>query len=858
MGNFFTGDFEAVLEVSGKTLNRLAASMHQNAGGNPDTPSFPHSLWIRVGDDGTVDGVRGTLQAQIGVPQIQLVNGATDRFFLSAAIRAWFQSDPGTTSFPAYVQGTFRAEYHLVDIDPKCLGWTSHAADYLWIRVIPETVTFDGDINDDTNLTIPHLAPPDPGAEAAKHELVVRQIAGALAGPFEATPHPVAKRFRKGALISLANPAESAIALPLGITGDPAGAIASINNLFLAGNDFAFAIRQDLLMGLLGPAIAAIQGYKPSVHVHVSTPWPLPDIDTDYNGSLDPITIDWQPHGSYAAIHFHATGHVHTGSVLADATFTIDQDLVVNFSAGDESLWLSVGSRTVHVDSSGLGSGEVADGVSGAVDKAVKAFAEAACTAAQGQLDGMTARKQELITQLRTLDAAADAHFTSADFEPDGVVLRGRINLSGRHGAQVSFDMTLAKDGYSALLSWLPGGRIDTFEWTWSWPDNTSGAANVKDRFLLRRPPAKRGKWGMAVGLTDPLAGIDGSGTVCLRVSGAQIDSVSGDWVPVVSTRRCHRFGIVIHTLANGANVRPLSREVSQTKPRIPHPEETLASQSDGPASNALIVHVNGEWDQETALALQKALESTRREDAGLVLMVLFPEDHIGAGSKQLMPQIQDIGRELGLPTILHEDVQGSWAANLAVPPGTSDTTWRLVTPGGGISWAHQGRIGADELTKALQHCLLPAPRSSPQPVQSKIAIGARLSQDAFRVQWPIHQAHCPPPPFSRTGRAAGSIVVFVRVGSAASQAHLRTLKAQYSHENAPQLAIVVDGADAPTAARFGKETGFTALPDPNGVIADRLGIRLWPTTLSLDKSGVVSAIELGPRNQPSEEDEHD
>ena len=79
-------------------------------------------------------------------------------------------------------------------------------------------------------------------------------------------------------------------------------------------------------------------------------------------------------------------------------------------------------------------------------------------------------------------------------------------------------------------------------------------------------------------------------------------------------------------------------------------------------------------------------------------------------------------------------------------------------------------------------------------------------------------------------------------------------MEAQYGHENAPLLVIVVDGADAHEAARFGAEMGFNALPDPDGAIADRLGIQLWPTTLSLDKSGVVSAIELGPRDRPGED----
>ncbi|GAA0544152.1 hypothetical protein FHS83_000474 [Rhizomicrobium palustre] len=843
MGNVFTGDFEAVLQVSGKTLNRLAASMHQNAGGNPDTPSFPHSLWLRMGDDGMVDGVRGTLQAEICTPQIELVNASTDRFFLSAAIRAWFQADPGTTPFPAFIKGAFRAEYRLTDIDQKCLGWASRAADYLWIRVVPESVTFEGGLSDDTNLM---LMLPDPGAEAARHELFVRQIAAALAGPFEATPHPVSKRFRNGSLISLAGPGESGLALPLGITGNPSGAITSIANLFLAGEDFAFALREDLLMALLAPSIAAIQDYKPSVHVHISTPWPAPDIDTDYNGSLDPISVSWQPHGSFAVIHIHARGHLHTGSVLADASFTVDQDIFVNFNAGDETLWLSVGSRSVTANASGLGSGAISDGVSGAVDAVVKAFAEAACTGARSQLDAMIARKQELIDQLRGLDGGAGARFTNASFEPDGIVLRGRITVSSRHAGKPAFELTQAKDGYSALASWFPGGRIDKFEWSWTWPDNSTKATTLSDRFLLRRPHPKPGKWGTTFNLTDPLPGLDGSGTLCLRISGAQIDAVTGDWVHVESTRICHRYGFAIRPLANGAVIRPLSREVAQTKPHIPHPELALTSLGEGAASNALVAYVGPDWDEEATRALYHALEATHRHDAGLMLLALFSEGEAGKG-EHLARQFQEMGRALGLVTLVQEDVDASWATNLAVPQTCRDSVWRLITPEGGISWALTGAISADELSKALTHCLLPSQAPSLRPVEPKLAIGARFGQGAFRGAWPIRLAHCPPPPFNRLAKAAGSLVSFVRQDSAASRAHVRRLKAEYGHETGPLVALILEGADAHKAAHFSEEVGLPVLPDPGGAITDRMGISVWPTTFSLDKSGILRAIDYGP-----------
>src|SRR5688572_7954308 len=148
MPNSLTGDFDAVLQISGGTINRLLASMHQNAFANPDLPSFPHSVRMRIGDQDPIDGVRGVVRAQIGVPRIELIHGATDRFIMEVGVRAWYRPDPATEPFPAFIHGTVRAEYRVVDIDPSCLGWSKLAHEYLWIRVVQDSVTFRGTAED--------------------------------------------------------------------------------------------------------------------------------------------------------------------------------------------------------------------------------------------------------------------------------------------------------------------------------------------------------------------------------------------------------------------------------------------------------------------------------------------------------------------------------------------------------------------------------------------------------------------------------------------------------------------------------------------------------------------------------------
>lgn len=852
MANSLTGDFDAVLQVSGATLNRLLASMHQNAGVKANLPSFPHSIWIRLGDGAPLDGVSGYLQAQISVPSIELINGATDRFIVQFGIRGWYKTDPGAAPLPAFINGTVRAEYYLQDIDPKCPGWANRAADYLWIRVDPESVQFQGTAVDDVNPLAVIPPPPSPAATAAIQHEIARQIAGLLATRFEPAPHPVSQRFRKGSMISLSSAAGTATALPLGLDGDPSGQITSISNVLTNGSDFAIAIQRDQILALSAPTLAAIQSYSVTVKVHVSMPWPAPDIDTVYNVSINPPTIDWLPYGSFAALRIKASGSATTNSILADANFDVTQDINLTFDAGSESLSLSPGARTVTTHSSGLGSGPIADGVNGAVDGAVKSMVASACANAQPSLDAMTSRKQELIDQLRTIDDEADAHFNSASFVDDGMILRGAISLAIRQAPAVSFEKTLQEDGFSALNSWIPGGRIDRFDWSWQFSGQTKGGtANYTDRFVLRRPAGAVGRWGLR-GTSQPIPGIDGAGSVCLKIEGVQVDPASGASIRVTSTTHCSRFGLFIPlTVVAGSALRPLSRELPP-QPGKPRPEQSLAVDpgSTQPASNTLVLYLDGSWDQEAALTLRGALEVSQRRDAGVTLLVLFREGTLEeADGQRAVAEVEGLGRALGIATIVNEDVQGTWATILAVVHGSGQKAWRLVAPGGGVTWMHQGQIAAQQLATALNHYLISGPAPKPQSLHPINDVRTQVSPTALIPELPIQQPHCPPITLNRVG-PAGSLVAFVRDASPASEAHLRTLSAQYGSRasGAPLVIAVVDGAGTDDVQRMKERLGldFAVMPDASGTLTDRFGVRVWPTTLTLDDVGTVASVDVG------------
>ncbi len=352
---------------------------------------------MRVARDDQDLAEYGTMQAQVSVPTIELINGSSDRFHLEVGLLARYLPDPTTSPFPEFIHGTVRADYRIEDIDPHCAGWSTLASKYLWIRVIASTVVFTGTAEPSAQEVARGLFLDAATAEvnaSAHQETITEVIRLLLSTTFEATPHPVARQFRRGHLRSLSSPTDgSAVALAVGLSGEPVGDLASIEHVVLSEADFALAVSVDYIMTLLEQARCQLGGFNPTVAVHVDTgSWnPIPDIDTVYHVTVNPPSVTWVPFGSFALFKVHLEGAAKTGSILPDATFSVDQDIVLSFDPGSQRLWLTRGSNSVSTHADGLGSSEIAGAVNGAVAAAVKATVDRACSDAQPQLDGMLA-----------------------------------------------------------------------------------------------------------------------------------------------------------------------------------------------------------------------------------------------------------------------------------------------------------------------------------------------------------------------------------------------------------------------------------------------------------------------------------
>jgi hypothetical protein len=870
MSNPITGDFEAVLQVSGGTINRLLASMHQNAGFNANLPSLPHSVALRIGDGETIDGLRGTVWAQIAVPRIELIHASTDRFWLEVGIRARYKPDAGTRPLPEFIHGTVRAQYRLEGIDPSCLGWGKKASEYLWIRVVDDSVSFRGTAVDDTNLLLVTTAV---DSEPVVNARITRLITFLLRTKFEATPHHVSKRFRRGAMRSLhLGIDQSAVAMPIGLSGDPvAGRLDSVDQDLLEARDFGIAISREYILAKIQPILDDVKAnfnLPLSIYYRYNLDVGLFDVDVitidiKWNATLTAATADWS--GGWiplldmfaGVITIKVSGQALTTNPTYNITFDATQLVAVTFDASNERFVLAVaGPSTVHVQPVAY------EGYAKSkIEKHIQPQVQAAVDQLVDQLD-LSTSKTELIDQLRTIDGQADARFEEAVFGPDGVIVRGRIFLTPRRRPVSVFETTSEQDGYTAFQSWIPGGSINRFEWSWGSFNNagTAGTHAEEDRFLLRRPPGQSlGKFGAVLGLKTPLPGLDDAGTICLNVRGMQMDPHTGSLVPSESGRKCHRFGVDVHAIGSMGSGRLFIRE---SLPRSGDPSgpvqevglvEVGRTNVRTSASNTLVLYVDERWSSDTASVLQDGLRTCRRADAGLLVLILFRDGALAAGGQDLRAELDRLAANLEAPILANEDVHGSWSAALALRSGSGGRAWRLISPGGGVTWMHEGHLSADMLGSALDHYLLPSPPPQAVSVQARVEVGMQLDTTALYAGYADlaaeAESRCPPLPLGRFGNL-GSVVAFVNLKSESSHAQLRELGARFaqSGESSPVIVVVVDGAGAEEAEALNSELGldFTTLPDPGGTIASRFGVRVWPTTVTLNRLGTVSEIEIG------------
>lgn len=871
MSNALTGDFDAVLELNGGTLNRLLATMHQAAAGS--SPSVPHIAYFRLGEDRNVPGASGSVAVQIGVPHVQLIHGASNRFRLHVDIRARYRADPGSTPLADIICGRVQAEYRFEDIDPACFGWRELAGSYSWLRVVKDTVSFDGTLRNESSMFSLIGVADEPTVKGRVEKL----LATLLDTRFAPEPQPVGKQFRRLRGLAFGDgPAQSGIAMPFDLDGaEPAGNLASINDLFLDGRDFGLAVSRERVMAAIAPEVEPIVGLQRDFHVHGDAGIGG-GLEIDYHVRLDAAAVEWagplaiplvslsgglirvRVSGVGWASRLYRSGVFNVGSVQASGlrmTFSVEQLLLLGFDEGSERLTVAAfGTPVVSLDYHGPFAGYVTPEARNAIADQVQSRLGGVLAQARQDLGGFTAaaRKAPLIDQLRRIDGSAGARFTDAVFRAEGLILRGVIPLSHRYVPQVSFEKTAAGDGFDALESWIPGGRVESFEWTWVWFTNglqaapgPPGALSSDDTFTLRRPQGPRNKFGMSLSREQPLPGLDGQGRLCLVIRGVRVDHVTGALTAVTSVRECAKFGyeftMPYEVSAYARVCDPLRAVAEEPAPEIgvvrlgvPGPRVT--------ASNTLLLSLGDDWDEEAASALRSGLETCRREGAGLLAVVLFREGVLGSGDRELRNRLEELAQGLAAPLMVNEDVRGGWTRTLALPARATEPAWRLITPDGTVSWSHHGRADGELVAAVLDERLIPSAPAGFGHLRTDVDIGGHVPIE-------LVAGRCPPVPLARAG-FGGSRLVFVHKDRASAVAQLARPGPEQEEvlEAAPYLAIVMEGAntDEVDALRESWELDIPVFADPNGTLTRGAGVRFSPSTLTLDDRGRLAGSELG------------
>ena len=851
LANPLTGDFDAVLQVSESTINRLMATLHQNAGTQKDEkgkqlPGHPHAISIRIRPEGSVDGVGGRLDAQLGVPRVVFVDRVTDRFQLEFNVRARFFAAEGSAYLPMYMHGVVRATYEIHPIDPSCPGWKKNAADYFWARIMKDTVQFRGTTDDDSDSSVV-------SGPAEVNARIERVVAYLLDYRFEVAPQRVERLFRPGRMRSLKAGSVDALAVPISLSGEePTGQTSSIEQVFVADHDFAVAVNGEWLMSQVQPYVDQLRTPLQFSTTNETTfgPFDVWELTYTFSVRVTQIEVTWEGDDDpWGRLRIKAAGEVVNMTNNANgvvSTFTIEDQLTLDFNASAEAL------RILHRGSPDLR-------VSGLPQWArlflpnshIEALLRNAVNNGLGNLPSVSLapQKSELVTQLRKLAGpTANANFVTARFVADGVILRGRVALASRNRPVVQFEKSDDNNSFDALASWAPGGWIERYLWKWEFDFQSEESRTVSDRCVLSRPPVVYSRWGKPI-LADgekPLPGLDGWGWMCLEIHGFQVDSLTGRRVPFVEktcTHYGHRLSVGGFDFASRLLGALHSGAIDGAQPREIGLIELGGAPVDRAAANSMVFYSGGRFDREAANIVAAGLDASAREDAGLVILALVREGAALEGGAALTAEIAAFTNRIGAHVEVVEDVARSWTRRLAIPPDL--TAWRLITPNGGFSWSHDGQLAPEELGRALNVHLRPSPPPHLRPIVADIAAAKHFPPLLIGDNSPDRK--CPGFRFVPVTPASVG-VIFAKAGSRSSELQLAIAARIWRQhpENAQDLVVVLDGDEQQAEELAHTYPEFELIPDLNGDIADRCGIRIWPTTVAVDAGGVVTGVRQG------------
>jgi peroxiredoxin len=845
MANPLTGDFDAVVQVSVPTANRLLASMHQSYGNDADLPTLPHRKVVFIGDKplgGSLTGIRGTARVQIGAPTVALIANAPRSANVSCWIRARYNPEPKSAPMPEFIHGKIVARFNIAEV--KFYGTV------IGIRASASA--------DDAHITF------NKSAESQLNTTDNQKITGLIRDFLRTRVNAFLKLPQGVPAAALAFQAvtdgqgRQALSLPIMINGGTSSS-SNLGQVFLDKSDFAIAISKEFILELIQPAIDAINQTTPNFSVTATFGWgPFKYSQTAHYTVSMTAKANWKD----GELTLGVSGTAETPHMLfPNATFNVSQTFALEFDATTQSVSLTAFSPA-----------KVSVTVKGPLKHFVETKAENEVRAkfeternkglkkANQQIGAALALQREQLRKLlRKIDDAAELAITSIQSTDDGVLLRGKIGLSPRKVPRVEFSQLKDGSGYTAFESWVPGGQVRQFRWTW-WraadyvPGEAEGSIvlvpkteDLFDRYILQKQnlpglvssptpgtiPAPTGPAGYAV------------------VSQEQINSLipkdsSGIWIPpegqlCLSIYWEHVSPLTGEMVTGGPEVEALNPGIAcylavWWPPRYTEPVKF----KNWPCPEVNVIVTQPGEAELVSEALLQAISQVGRADVAAMLVLALDIGRRGV-SPVLVERARELRRRFPQLGVTFADRNQEWLGDLNLPADRSLAALRLVDPSGRLAWRHDGVAEISTIAAAMRKHFVAGfpPRGS--LLQTAIRPGNYPPDFTFEVTRGEHIN-------LRDLRGRQITLVFVTKGTASVEMVLRSLLAHANEiMNAQMVVIVVqDGQNS------GSEVNLTpprfdwiVVQDPESLIARSYGITIRPTTVLVDRDGRVGTVRM-------------
>jgi peroxiredoxin len=886
MANDLTGDFDVVAEITVLAADRVLAAMHR-------CERLLHSISIRVDDTpprqfpprsvitGVLDGLgevvanqrqirnptqlggtlvatdaryvgsdilinsgeavivpitpsnlKGVAQLQLDPPTIQVPDASGKNLVLQMGVRGRYFPDPNTSPAAQFVRGQLIISAPVSQV-------ASQTGNLNVIHVDVSGPNVDVSFN-------PLFSSPTLGAEdlAGINQLVRNALKTGFLPSNTTLPDPI--RFLQFKTM-IGTPSVVGVLLNLGgLKGNPA----TVSNLFLgSGDDYGVAISSDFVL----------QQFKQQLTFQV------PSISfLSYHVTINPPTIELQS----GQIVLKVSGHAHS-TPLPDFDFTISQAFVLKLASssvvGPFDTAELVASGDFSVDVSGLSFlfDWVADDFIGWFLGPLRSQRDSQLQAHQQDVrDMFSVNKilgkflQSLLNQPQTQAGAPPQQdvnialsYRSVEIRPSGIVLHGSLGVTAWPAPHLEYqtipvnttgpggnDNTTLPHGpdYTALKTWIPGGAITQYEW--SYRGQSQPFVTDVNRFVLQgrgivvSEPAELAFSGVVSGV------LSGYEPLCLTVKGTRLSS----WGLVVSQPVTATVcGYNSFPVVNGLNapVEGLQAMVALTQKGpggtvqvVGHTPALAHIDKAGKFTPNVIVHFADEKSSANLEFLLEAVKESGRKDAAIAVLALLTSERL--------PKARHT------PGLIYGDRNGgAWERVFGVNATSHSAHTLIVSPSGKIAWQQQGAVDNKTLAAALKANLAAGGSANRGFLRLNLSVGRKAPNFLFQLA-----AERGLTLRKLEGRAV--TVVFWKSSSKASMDAVRDLQeiAGKSARSGSTVLAINDGESVEAATKAAEAHKFAAIlvTDPQRQISSAYGVSVWPTTVSIDTSGIVTAIRYG------------